>query len=189
MAHKHAIQAVDRTLRDIMRVDEPFGGKVFVFGGEFRQVLAVVRHGSRLQTVDASLKRSLMWQHLQQLRLVTNMRVERASVDNADLLRQHAEYLLEVGEGRVPCASDDPKRPFAIRLPSHIVSHSDTIVELLEEVYGNDPVRLQDSAFMTGRAIMTPRNSDVDSINEATAEHLSFPGEVRGFSCQRGFNQ
>lgn len=48
MTHKHVFEAVDRTLRDVMRVaspelqHRPFGGKVVVLGGDFRQVLPVV---------------------------------------------------------------------------------------------------------------------------------------------------
>ncbi|XP_042502260.1 ATP-dependent DNA helicase pif1-like [Macadamia integrifolia] len=38
MAKRQAIDAVDRTLQDIMDNVEPFGGKVFVFGGDFRQL-------------------------------------------------------------------------------------------------------------------------------------------------------
>ena len=39
MAHKFCYGAVDRTLKDIMQNDLPFGGKVFVMAGDFRQVL------------------------------------------------------------------------------------------------------------------------------------------------------
>jgi len=35
MMHKFVFEAVDRTFRDITQVDKPFGGKVFVFGGDF----------------------------------------------------------------------------------------------------------------------------------------------------------
>ena len=41
MTHRHAFEAVDRTLRDLMKVvdplleEKPFGGKVIVFGGDF----------------------------------------------------------------------------------------------------------------------------------------------------------
>lgn len=35
MIHKFAIEALDRTFRDITQVDKPFGGKVFVFGKIF----------------------------------------------------------------------------------------------------------------------------------------------------------
>ena len=47
MAKRFAIEMVDRNLRDIMDSTENFGGKVIVFGGDFRQVLPVVPHGTR----------------------------------------------------------------------------------------------------------------------------------------------
>ena len=42
MVHKFAFKAVDRTFRDITQVDKPFGGKIFVFGGDFHQILPVI---------------------------------------------------------------------------------------------------------------------------------------------------
>ena len=57
------MEALDNSMRDIMsQPDEegivrrpplPFGGKTVVFGGDFRQVLPVVRKGSRAQIIDA----------------------------------------------------------------------------------------------------------------------------------------
>src|SRR5438309_1554997 len=45
MLHKFAFEAVDRTFRDITCVDKPFGRKVFVFGGDFQQVLLKMLNG------------------------------------------------------------------------------------------------------------------------------------------------
>ncbi|KAF7826959.1 uncharacterized protein G2W53_018123 [Senna tora] len=48
MAHRHCFEAIDRTLRDIMHsqnaslAKHPFGGKVVVLGGDFRQILLVI---------------------------------------------------------------------------------------------------------------------------------------------------
>ena len=39
----------------------PFGGKVVVFGGDFRQVLPVVLRVTRAQITDATLQRSYLW--------------------------------------------------------------------------------------------------------------------------------
>lgn len=39
MTHKHAFEAVDRTLRDITKREKPFGGITFVMCEDFRQVL------------------------------------------------------------------------------------------------------------------------------------------------------
>ncbi|XP_076934493.1 uncharacterized protein LOC143600803 [Bidens hawaiensis] len=53
MIHKHAFEALDRTLKDVMNVDlgntsgTLFGGKVVVLGGDFRQILPVVQNGTR----------------------------------------------------------------------------------------------------------------------------------------------
>ncbi|CAG8778301.1 8548_t:CDS:1, partial [Rhizophagus irregularis] len=46
MAHKFTFEAVDRTFRDITEVDKPFGGIIFVMGGDFRQILPVVIRGT-----------------------------------------------------------------------------------------------------------------------------------------------
>jgi hypothetical protein len=45
MQHKHAIEAVDRTLQDLLENNSPFGGKIVLFGGDFRQTLPVIPHG------------------------------------------------------------------------------------------------------------------------------------------------
>ncbi|GBO03347.1 hypothetical protein AVEN_171030-1 [Araneus ventricosus] len=39
MTHVHAFLAVDRLLQDLTKCKEPFGGKVILLGGDFRQVL------------------------------------------------------------------------------------------------------------------------------------------------------
>lgn len=61
MAKRQGVEAVDRTMQDIIGVKLPFGGKIMVLGGDFRQVLPVVRHGTRAQIVDSSLRMSPLW--------------------------------------------------------------------------------------------------------------------------------
>ena len=62
MTHKHYFEALDRTLRDIMgnnpNSNSIFGGKVIVFGGDFRQILHVVPRGTRSDIVHSSLNAS-----------------------------------------------------------------------------------------------------------------------------------
>jgi hypothetical protein len=61
MMKRQGVEALDNNLRDIMdRPNLPFGGKTMVFGGDFRQVLPVVRRGSRAQIVGASLLMSYL---------------------------------------------------------------------------------------------------------------------------------
>nr|GFC61160.1 hypothetical protein [Tanacetum cinerariifolium] len=53
MINMHCYEAFDRTLRDICRTDpsvasnKVFGGKVILFGGDFRQILLVITNGGR----------------------------------------------------------------------------------------------------------------------------------------------
>jgi ATP-dependent DNA helicase PIF1 len=67
MADKHVVECADRLCREIMALNDaelenvPFGGKVVIFSGDWRQLLPVVKHGGRAQVVNASLKRSTMW--------------------------------------------------------------------------------------------------------------------------------
>ena len=45
MTNKFAFEALARTLWDIMQIEKLFGGKVIVFGDDFRQILPVVPYG------------------------------------------------------------------------------------------------------------------------------------------------
>ncbi|XP_039311973.1 uncharacterized protein LOC105206659 [Solenopsis invicta] len=44
MAPRYALEIIDRTLRDIMNNALPFGGKIIVLGGDFRQLLPIKVH-------------------------------------------------------------------------------------------------------------------------------------------------
>ncbi|XP_074302210.1 uncharacterized protein LOC141633688 [Silene latifolia] len=81
MIHKHGFEAVDRSLKDLMCVADArnatlsFGGKVVVFGDDFRQTLPVVSKGSRADVVHASLCSSYLWSSCKVLTLTKNMRL------------------------------------------------------------------------------------------------------------------
>jgi hypothetical protein len=47
---RHAIEAVDRTLRDICSTPHPFSGITTVFSGNFQQTLSIVVNGTREDT-------------------------------------------------------------------------------------------------------------------------------------------
>ena len=60
MSSKYVTECVDRSLRDICSCDLPFGGKVIVFGGDFRQILPVVKHGSRAAVVSVCINNEMI---------------------------------------------------------------------------------------------------------------------------------
>jgi len=75
MAHRRCFEAVDRTLRDARGNQLPFGGATMLAGGDFGQILPVVRNGNEAQILNAAIIRSPLWQHVERSRLTQNMRV------------------------------------------------------------------------------------------------------------------
>lgn len=80
MAHKCCYEALDKSLRDIMRsnnADSLFGGKVdIVFGGDFRQILLVIPIGNHSDIVNATINASYLWQYCHVLKLTKNVSIE-----------------------------------------------------------------------------------------------------------------
>ena len=80
MSHVHQVDCVDRLLRDILKVDKPFGGIPVVFGGDPRQILPVVHHGNQPQIVKACIHSSMLWNQIQQIQLTINMTVAQDEI-------------------------------------------------------------------------------------------------------------
>ncbi|XP_016185702.1 uncharacterized protein LOC107627378 [Arachis ipaensis] len=103
--NKLTFKELDRTLHDIMVLvsdsnkNLPFGGKVFVLGGDFRQVLPVIPKGSRAEIVMASINSSVLWKYCEVLRLTKNLRLANGlEQSTAQELRSFSYWILQ-GEG------------------------------------------------------------------------------------------
>jgi hypothetical protein len=91
MTKRQAVETLARSLQDIMDCNEPFGGKVVVFGGDFRQVLPVVPRGTQAQITEATLQRSHIWDKIHKIRLSQNMRAQSDP--------WYSNFLLKIGNG------------------------------------------------------------------------------------------
>jgi ATP-dependent DNA helicase PIF1 len=94
MSHRFQLEALDRTLRDITDKDAPFGGKIMLLSGDFRQCLPVIPGASRAEVVDAALNRSYLWQYFKVMKLSENMRVKMSGDPNAVLAQTRLSYLM-----------------------------------------------------------------------------------------------
>ncbi|KAL3532808.1 hypothetical protein ACH5RR_006329 [Cinchona calisaya] len=74
MAKRTAIEALNDLLQDLMNSKEIFGGKVIVFGGDFRQTLLVILQGNKSEMINACLINSPLWPLFEKLQLTDNMR-------------------------------------------------------------------------------------------------------------------
>uniref|UniRef100_A0A453QHK2 ATP-dependent DNA helicase n=1 Tax=Aegilops tauschii subsp. strangulata TaxID=200361 RepID=A0A453QHK2_AEGTS len=155
MTKRQTVEALDKSMRDIMdKPDLPFGGKTVVFGGDFRQVLPIVRKGTRAQIVDASLRRSELWNCMHQLKLVRNMRAPNDP--------WFTEYLLRVGNGTEETNDDgEILLPTSICVPNK--ADDNGLDRLIDSIY--QPASLKDPKYITSRAILSTRNDCVDKIN------------------------
>ncbi|GBM66307.1 hypothetical protein AVEN_220069-1 [Araneus ventricosus] len=87
MTPYHALSVVGRLLRDLINSYLPFGGKGFVLGDDWTQILSVVVHANKTTTIETCLKNSPLWSTFKQFSLVRNMRTEHDEQDFADWLR------------------------------------------------------------------------------------------------------
>ena len=78
MLDRFQLEALYRTLKDIMGIDKPFGGKILILAGDFRQCLPVVPGANRAETVAQCINKSHLWQHFSVYQLRKNLRVRAA---------------------------------------------------------------------------------------------------------------
>uniref|UniRef100_A0A1J3E1W6 ATP-dependent DNA helicase n=1 Tax=Noccaea caerulescens TaxID=107243 RepID=A0A1J3E1W6_NOCCA len=178
MMSKYCFESLDRSLRDIVGDVEnrPFGGKVMVFGGDFRQVLPVINGAGRSQIVLAALNSSYLWEHCKVLKLTKNMRLTRNNLSEkeANDIKEFSDWLLAVGDGRIGEPNDGE---VLIDIPEELlITDADEPMEVISrEVYGDPNLLLEkdDPKFFQERAILCPTNDDVDMINELMLDKLS----------------
>ena len=63
-----------------------------------------------------------------------------------------------------------------IRITINIVSTSQTLPEFIDEIYPSLETNYNDLEFITNRAILTPKNADVDDLNDISLSKM--PGNM-----------
>ena len=175
MLNNMLLEALDVCLRDIMNNDLPFGGKVLVLCGDFRQTLPIIPGASRAGIVAKCLNQHPLWHHFEVMYLTKNMRVNAQSDPK---LLEWSEWLQSIGDGvegeqiTVPqelCIEierDTRKKP---------MGELDSMKKLVEAVFPNLTDNLADAEWLTGRSILTATNRERHRINKAMV-NMS-PGE------------
>lgn len=147
MLSKFALIAIDRLLKEMMKNDNPFGGKVFVVGGDFRQTLPVVKGGGPRASIEMCVKSCDLWENFNCLPLIHNMRVINQQGD-------FSELLLRIGNGTETSVYNDL---------IHIDSKFITSREITDEIFEN----MFDEGFdITESVILTSTNINMHSVNE-----------------------
>ncbi|XP_053595501.1 uncharacterized protein LOC128667822 [Microplitis demolitor] len=165
MAHKNAIEALNRTLKDIRNSDRIMGGITVVLAGDFRQTLPVVPRGTRADEVKACLKSSFLWPHVNVLSLKINMRVH---IQHDLRAEEFSKLLIDIGNGQI---SEVDGR---ISIPDNLGDIVDDLTTLTDKIYPDiNKIGVNCSSWLKERAILTPTNHSANSINNYLIEKRS----------------
>ncbi|XP_023312434.1 uncharacterized protein LOC108916109, partial [Anoplophora glabripennis] len=154
---------IERALRDICNDNRPFGNKVVLLGGDFRQTLPVVVGGNRCTIVNACIKSSRHWPQFLNYILRTNIRAE----ENEEFSR----WLLDLGNGILEPLRRTPYGNI-IQIPHEC--YVNRIEDIIEFCF--DDV---DPTVATLKAILVPTNNSSHSINQTILNKL--PGESKTY--------
>ncbi|KAK9750512.1 hypothetical protein RND81_02G202000 [Saponaria officinalis] len=168
MARKESVEALDQLLRDLCNPDLIFGGKLIVFGGDFRQVLPVVQHKSIREVVKLSMVASAIWPHLTKFSLTINIRAKNDP--------GFCDFLLSLGNGEL-----QTKESELVQLPKGIVQDTSEIGTDLIAADGNTAYPESDIRDIGTRTVIVYKGFDsmlTENCNIYPSEFINklFPG-------------
>ena len=173
MAHRNCFEAVDHSLRDLLRftdinsVDKTFGGKAIVLGGDFRQILPVIAKGHREDIVDASVNRSYLWNFCKVFVLTQNMRLRQPNADSNNF----AEWILKLCNGEL--GEIDSQSNTVIPSDLLIDVGDDPIQSIVIKTYPNLHSNYADGKYLEKRSILALTNDVVNEINNYIIDLLA----------------
>ena len=181
MLNRYLLEALDRSLRDIMgKPDKVFGDKIIILSGDFRQCLPVVPGSTRAGTVAQCVNQSLLWRNFQVLRLTQNMRVQ-ASGD--PVLEDFDKWTLSIGNGessQVSVPEDMVVTKIIANSKENSQSEGQCMEEFIRKIFPNIEDNIHDKSWLEGRAVLCPTNKEVGMINEMISGIL--PGQQLTYS-------
>lgn len=151
MVNRAVLACVEETSRRVMDCHEPFGNKIILLMGDFRQTCPVIRRGTKAQVVNASIKSSPLWPLFKVRTLTQPIR------NAADL--EFAKVVDAIGDGAGP----------DIRLDTMLDIVTDP-EDLMAFVY--PPEVLRDSVKCLKRSILCPTNIQVDFYNDTLLKRV-----------------
>ncbi|XP_016199089.1 uncharacterized protein LOC107640051 [Arachis ipaensis] len=183
MLNKFCFEALDKYLKDVLRFDRgynpdaPFGGKIVVLGGDFRQIFPVIPRSSREEIVHSCINASNLWQSCQVLQLTENMRLCCGSRDiHGVQLEEFATWLLQIGDRLIGDSTDGES---VIRIPDNLLVNIEypCLHDLVLFVYSDILLHSSSVDYFKGRSILAPTLDVVTEVNNHVMSLI--PGNER----------
>ena len=166
MMDRRVFECVSRSMCDLLNDPHPFGGKVVVLGGDFRQILPVVKHGSEADVIPVTLNKSALWDSIQIVRLTQNMR----AIDSGPEFHQ---WLKRIGDGNEIIYTDVGKN--SIKLPQNICLPPNDPTALIASTFPNLQENHDTEGYLEGRAILTTKYDLVEKVNATVTQMIRSP--------------
>ncbi|XP_055371975.1 ATP-dependent DNA helicase pif1-like [Condylostylus longicornis] len=163
MAHKNLVQCINLGLQDITLKKIPFGGKIILLAGDFRQIPPIVPGASPKEIISSSLRSSALWQNFSILTLLHSMR----AVHDAEF----SVFIRRLGEGRIPSVKQNDGVDL-IKLPN--IPFETSVEKLISFVFPRNII--ENSNECSKRAILSGTNVCIGEINKKVLEVL--PGNL-----------
>ena len=151
----------ERSLSDLTDCSKPFGGKVVVLGGDFRQILPVVSKGRQAHVLNVILNKSYLWDNIKIIHLRQNMRVGNDG--------QFEQWLLSIGNGTEEVHNDIGE--MAIQIPTELCQPD--IEALITSIYNDFNENYTKEEYLPQRAILTTTHGNVDHINDKMIKKIN----------------
>ena len=158
--HHDVVESVDRTLHDLFNRNQPFGGVTILFGGDFRQILPVIQHGSREQIFPATLTHSNLWENMSVHYLLQNM-----SLGHDPESDHWAQQLFHIG------VTDGD-----VIFPDHMHCGDDMeslIHAIYSQLFTRDQNEPHPDQYFLDCTILAPRNLQVHDINSTIVNSIA----------------
>ena len=136
MIPKKALEIVNKTLKVMSSNGKPFGNKLIILGGDFRQILPVVKNGTERKIIEETIKFSQLWPLFKVLKLNKNLRC----ID-----KEFSELLLKIGDGKIE---------------NFIIPESWKTDDVCSKINGN-----VNNNNIENSVILAPHNEEIDQLN------------------------
>ena len=156
MANKAVLECVDSILSKTMQNDSPFGGKVILLSGDFRQTCPVIPHGQREDIIEASIRSSYLWPAFTIYKFTIPIR--QAEDEQLQI------YLDNVGAG------------LSEKVPVALLETCYTSQDLIDFVYPSNILANPLKCVM--RSILCPTNRQVEYYNNEMLKCFDGPSRI-----------
>jgi hypothetical protein len=169
MCPLQTLKIIDRLLQNLGDENDkhkPFGGKTILLGGDFRQILPVIPHGSRATLIENCITSWHKFAYFHKVTFTQNMRALPSEVE-------FVEFLKKIGN------DESPQLP---QFGENIIEISQQFIgdenNIINEVYGNISENILSDNILKS-VILAPKNDDCTFINTDILNRI--PGEERTY--------